>query len=122
MATANVSTDLVGQPHVKKTLVHALERNQVAHAYLLCAYARNGQDQHRQNTGESGQLSAADSRRAVQCLSACDAITNGNSMDVEEIDAASNRGVDEIRQLREKVQYAPTVLKRKVYIVGDGPC
>ncbi|QQE81093.1 DNA polymerase III subunit gamma/tau [Alicyclobacillus sp. SO9] len=111
--------DLIGQPHVKQTLVNALQRGQVAHAYLFAG------------PRGTGKTSAAKIlAKAVNCLNplegepcneceACTAVQNGTGMDVEEIDAASNRGVDEIRQLREKVQYAPTGLTRKVYIVDE---
>jgi DNA polymerase-3 subunit gamma/tau len=111
--------DLVGQPHVKQTLSNALERGQVAHAYLFSGPRGTGK------TSAAKVLA-----KAVNCLSpsgiepcnectACQSINSGSSVDVEEIDAASNRGVDEIRQLRDKVQYAPAELNRKVYIVDE---
>jgi DNA polymerase-3 subunit gamma/tau len=111
--------DIVGQPHVKQTLTHAITRNQVAHAYLFSGPRGTGK------TSAAKVLA-----KAVNCLSrsgaepcntciACTSIVTGNNVDVEEIDAASNRGVDEIRQLRDKVQYAPATLTRKVYIIDE---
>jgi len=111
--------DLVGQPHVKQTLTNALTQGHVAHAYLFCGPRGTGK------TSVAKVLA-----KAVNCLepidvepcnacAACVSITNGSNVDVEEIDAASNRGVDEIRQLRDKVQYAPASLKKKVYIVDE---
>jgi len=111
--------DLVGQPHVKQTLSNAMQQNRLAHAYLFCGPRGTGK------TSVAKLLA-----KAVNCLypngvepcnecSACVSITSGNHVDVDEIDAASNRGVDEIRQLRDKVNYAPAGLKRKVYIVDE---
>ncbi len=99
--------------------MHALERNQVAHAYLLCGPRGTGKTSIAKILAKAVNCLQPTAGEPCNVCAACDAITNGNSMDVEEIDAASNRGVDEIRQLREKVQYAPTVLKRKVYIVDE---
>jgi DNA polymerase III subunit gamma/tau len=111
--------DLVGQPHVRQTLTNAISHGQVAHAYLFCGP---------RGTGKTSTAKVF--AKAVNCLHPlgvepcnecenCLAITAGNHVDVEEIDAASNRGVDEIRQLREKVLYAPAALKKKVYIVDE---
>ncbi|MCL6548954.1 MAG: DNA polymerase III subunit gamma/tau [Alicyclobacillus sp.] len=112
-------SDLVGQPHVKQTLTNAISRGQVAHAYLFCGPRGTGK------TSAAKILAKAINCRhpiGVEPCNECDAcvsVTAGHNVDVEEIDAASNRGVDEIRQLRDKVQYAPTNLKRKVYIVDE---
>ncbi len=110
---------LVGQPHVRQTLKNAISHAQVAHAYLFCGP---------RGTGKTSTAKVF--AKAVNCLHPigaepcnecenCLAITAGNHVDVEEIDAASNRGVDEIRQLREKVHYSPASLKKKVYIVDE---
>ncbi len=112
--------DLVGQQHVAKTLLNALAGGRVAHAYIF--------------TGPrgTGKTSAAlIMSRAVNCLNpspegepcgqcaACQRILHGASMDVLEIDAASNRGINEMRDLRDGVKYLPAQEKRKVYIIDE---
>jgi DNA polymerase III subunit gamma/tau len=111
--------DLVGQDAVVRTLTTALETGKLAHAYLFSG------------PRGSGKTSAAKIlARCVNCVNgptatpdntceACEAILNGNALDVLEIDAASNRGIDEIRALREAVKFAPSTMRYKVYIVDE---
>ncbi len=109
--------EVVGQEQVTQTLSNAIKSNRVSHAYLF--YGPRG-------TGKTstGRILA----KAVNCLSKdkpcnacemCQAITEGRALDVVEIDAASNRGIDEIRDLREKVNYAPSQARHKVYIIDE---
>lgn len=112
-------SDVVGQEAIVKTLKNAIAHDQISHAYLF-----NGP----RGTGKTS--CAKIFAKAVNCphqidgepcnkCQICKDITQGNLNDVIEIDAASNNGVDEIRDIRDKVKYAPTVAKYKVYIIDE---
>ena len=117
--------EAVGQEHVTRTLQNALRMGRVAHAYLFCGLRGTGKTSMAKLLAKSiNCLEPAPEGYAFpvepcnKCLS-CQDINRGRSMDVLEIDAASNRGIDEIRDLREKVRFAPAQSRYKVYIIDE---
>lgn len=112
-------SNLMGQPHVRQTLSNAITSGKIAHAYLFCGPRGTGKTSAAKLFAKAVNCEHRNGAEPCNECSACVSITNGSNVDVEEIDAASNRGVDEIRELRDKVHYAPTTVKRKVYIVDE---
>ncbi|KPV44627.1 DNA polymerase III subunit gamma/tau [Alicyclobacillus ferrooxydans] len=112
-------SDLIGQPHVRQTLMNAILDGRVAHAYLFCGPRGTGKTSAAKVLAKAVNCQNPQGVEPCNQCEACVSITTGSNVDVEEIDAASNRGVDEIRQLRDKVQYAPASVMKKVYIVDE---
>jgi DNA polymerase-3 subunit gamma/tau len=112
--------DLIGQDQVKQTLKNALKNDRVTHAYLFAGPRGTGKTSAAKVFAKS--LNCANpSPNFEPCgeCNSCKRIEKGNSLDVIEIDAASNRGIDEIRELREKVKFYPGEGKYKVYIIDE---
>ena len=111
--------DLVGQNHVIKTLKNALENNRIAHAYLFAGPRGTGKTSTAKIFAQA--LNCVDGPTAEPCgkCDNCQMIQSGQSIDVIELDAASNRGIEEIRDLLEKVKFYPGEGRYKVYIIDE---
>jgi DNA polymerase-3 subunit gamma/tau len=114
-----VFEDVIGQSHVSNTLRNAIATNRLAHAFIFSGGRGCGKTTTARILAKAVNcLRPKDSNPCNEC-EVCEEITNGRSLDVIEIDGASNRGVDEIRNLRESVRYAPARGKYKVYIIDE---
>ena len=109
--------DVAGQEHIITTLKHAVEVNRIAHAYLFCGPRGTGITSIAKLLAKA--INCTNEQRPCGECANCKAIENNNHPDVIEIDAASNNGVDEVRNLIEKVKFAPSQGKYKVYIIDE---
>lgn len=111
--------DVVGQVHITRTLQNAMEQQKVAHAYLFSGPRGTGKTSAAKIFAKAINCEKAPVKEPCGECDACRGIQDGSISDIIEIDAASNNGVDDIREIRDKVKYAPSAVDYKVYIIDE---
>ncbi|MFC7319966.1 DNA polymerase III subunit gamma/tau [Halobacillus campisalis] len=111
--------DVVGQTHITRTLQNAIEQGKFSHAYLFSGPRGTGKTSAAKIFAKAVNCEKAPIKEPCNECSACLGIQDGSISDVIEIDAASNNGVEQIREIRDKVKYAPSAVSYKVYIIDE---
>ena len=114
-----VFEEVIGQEHITQTLVNAIKKDRLAHAYLFSGARGVGKTSVARILAKA--MNCNEGQLGVPCnrCHSCVEITNGSSVDVQEIDGASNRGIDEIRELRENIKYMPASNQFRIYIIDE---
>jgi DNA polymerase-3 subunit gamma/tau len=111
--------EVAGQSHISRTLSNALKTGRAAHAYLFTGPRGVGKTSMARILAKALNCEKGPAEEPCGTCGACVEITTGRALDVIEIDGASNRGIDDIRDLREGVRYAPARLRSKIYIIDE---
>ena len=114
-----VFQDVIGQEHITQTLMNAIKTGRLAHAYLFSGPRGTGKTSVARILAKA--INCREGEPGIPCnqCRSCTEITDGSSVDVQEIDGASNRGIDEIRELRESVKYMPSSSDYRIYIIDE---
>jgi DNA polymerase-3 subunit gamma/tau len=112
-------SEIAGQEHVVQTLLNAIKSNRIAHAYLFCGPRGSGKTSTARILSKAVNCQSPVEGEPCNKCDACVTINKGSALDIIEIDEASNRGIDDMNDLKERVNYSPNILRYKVYIIDE---